>query len=146
MTREEMINELVTLQAYHKSMGGNRFAHALKKAIAILQAEPCDDVISRSAAIEAFELSNGPEFEFKLRSIPSASCNRQIGHWVYDENGQDWQIGAWVCSECKQKNDMIPALIQSSEGSITHEKINPYVFAGSQYCPSCGAKMERPED
>jgi len=54
------------------------------------------------------------------------------GRWVYDENGCDWNIGAWVCSECGSKNDGLP----------WDSKMNPYAFASSHYCPNCGAKME----
>ena len=54
------------------------------------------------------------------------------GRWVYDPNGMDFNLGAWVCSECKVKNDNLG-------GS---QRINPYHFVGSRYCPNCGAKMD----
>ena len=52
-------------------------------------------------------------------------------HWEYDPNGMDWNMGAWRCSKCKERNNNIGG----------DEKINPLLFAGSSYCPSCGAKM-----
>ena len=58
----------------------------------------------------------------------------KYGHWEYDHNGMDWGIGAWICSECGYKNDNLG----------TKNNINPYVFAGSHYCPQCGAQMIRP--
>ena len=53
-------------------------------------------------------------------------------HWEYDPNGMDWNMGAWRCSKCKERNNNLGG----------DEKINPLLFAGSSYCPSCGAKMD----
>ena len=52
-------------------------------------------------------------------------------HWEYDPNGMDWGIGAWRCSKCRCKNDNLP---NQNWTSI-------YQFAGSKYCPNCGAEM-----
>lgn len=59
------------------------------------------------------------------------------GHWVWnektrDENGIDWGVGAWRCSLCKCKNHNIP----ENKNEI------PLRWAGSKYCPNCGAKMD----
>lgn len=54
------------------------------------------------------------------------------GRWLYDPDGMDFNLGAWVCSECKAKNNNLG-------GS---KRINPYLFVGSRYCPNCGAKMD----
>lgn len=54
------------------------------------------------------------------------------GKWEYDPDGNDWGLGAWRCSLCQCKNDNL--------GMGKH--INPYQFAGSKYCPNCGAKMD----
>jgi hypothetical protein len=54
------------------------------------------------------------------------------GHWIYDPNGMDWNLGAWRCSKCGCKNKNIGG----------DERINPLLFAGSKYCPNCGAKMD----
>lgn len=58
------------------------------------------------------------------------------GEWVYNPNGMDWGLGAWECSECHCKNDNLGM----------SKEINPYLFAGGQYCPHCGAKMVRKGD
>lgn len=55
----------------------------------------------------------------------------KYGHWEYDPNGTDWNLDAWRCSECRCKNDNLGM----------RSDINPYLFAGSHYCPHCGAKM-----
>ena len=53
------------------------------------------------------------------------------GKWKYDPNGMDWGLGAWVCSVCGCKNNNLG----------TSERINPYLFSGSKFCPNCGARM-----
>lgn len=56
----------------------------------------------------------------------------QQGHWVYDPNATDWGLGGWICNLCGHRNDNLPNNQPDS---------NPYIYAGSQYCPACGAKM-----
>lgn len=51
-------------------------------------------------------------------------------HWVRNPNGNGYGIPAWTCSNCNCKNANIPAW-----------HVNPYLFAGSKFCPHCGAKM-----
>lgn len=62
------------------------------------------------------------------------------GRWLYDPDGMDFNLGAWVCSECKAKNDNLGGSKRSSK------RINPYLFVGSRYCPNCGAKMDGEAD
>ena len=59
------------------------------------------------------------------------SNDRPRGHWVFDPDGMDWGLSAWLCSECHCKNDNISPAAE-----------NPYLFAGSKFCPQCGAKMD----
>ena len=56
----------------------------------------------------------------------------KVGEWIWDDNAIDWGLGAWVCSECRRKNDNLP--YSKSE--------NPYLWVSSRYCPNCGARME----
>ena len=56
----------------------------------------------------------------------------EYAQWVYDTDGLDWGLGAWVCSSCHTKNDNIPAM---------QPDINPLWFAGSKFCPNCGKTM-----
>lgn len=53
------------------------------------------------------------------------------GKWIYDKHGMDWNIGAWRCSVCGGRNNNIGG----------NDKINPLIFAGSNFCPHCGADM-----
>ena len=54
------------------------------------------------------------------------------GEWHYNPDGMDWGLGAWECSVCGCKNDNLPM----------DKNINPLRWAGSKYCPNCGAKMK----
>ena len=56
------------------------------------------------------------------------------GRWEYDENAVDFNIGGWRCSECGVRNNNLP-----------NDRLNPYLFSGSSYCPQCGAKMDGKE-
>lgn len=47
----------------------------------------------------------------------------------------DWGLGAWLCSKCHSKNDNLGM----------GKDINPYMFAGSKFCPQCGAVMKQKE-
>ena len=55
----------------------------------------------------------------------------KYGKWVYNPNGMDWNLGYWQCGECHCNNDNLGA----------DEKINPINWAGSKFCPNCGARM-----
>ena len=57
------------------------------------------------------------------------------GRWVYDPNGMDFNLGAWVCSECRERNNNLGCM----------RRINPYQFVGSRFCPNCGARMDAKE-
>lgn len=68
-----------------------------------------------------------------IHAIPTADVVEvRHGHWVWDENGMDWGLGAWKCSECHRK----------PETWWEADKGNPYRCAGSSYCNHCGAKMD----
>ena len=54
------------------------------------------------------------------------------GKWIYNPNGMDFNLGAWECSVCTQKNNNLPC----------SRNISPYICVGSKYCPNCGAKMD----
>ena len=59
----------------------------------------------------------------------------ECAEWYYDPNSMDWGLGVWKCSRCHTKNDNLG-------GS---KNINPYMFAGSKFCPQCGAIMKPKE-
>ena len=57
---------------------------------------------------------------------------RKKGKWVWNENGMDWGLGAWVCSVCRSK----PETWWESD-----KKNNPLRCSGSHFCGNCGADM-----
>ena len=79
------------------------------------------------------------EWKDALETVKKLS-EKETAHWVYDENGNDWNIPAWTCSKCHHKNDMLPTCIRISANE-TKKVENPHMFAGSQFCPCCGAMM-----
>ena len=69
-----------------------------------------------------------------IKNAPAADVTEVIhGAWRYNPNGNDWGIGAWQCSECGVKNDNLG----------TDNYFAPHLYAGSNYCPHCGAKMDK---
>lgn len=95
------------------------------------------EYISRNAAIQA--LFNGEhniysweEIEEALNRIPASDVHKH-GKWIWDENGMDWGLGAWRCSECGSKPE---TWWEASQ------KYVPKRCSGSKYCPNCGAKMD----
>jgi hypothetical protein len=68
-----------------------------------------------------------------LISVKNGDYHKQIeGEWHYNPDGMDWGLGAWQCSLCGCRNDNLPM----------DESIKPLRWAGSKYCPNCGAKMK----
>ncbi len=115
-----------------------------------------NDLISRQEAIDALAMTAREKFnlsdeyshylaglmdgELAIKNLPSAEPEWKTGHWVYDENGMDWNLPAWVCSECHGRNGMIPTYIRGKDKMIKVE--HPLRWAGSKYCPNCGARMQ----
>lgn len=70
----------------------------------------------------------------QIKSMPTADVQEvRHGKWIYNPNGMDFNIGAWVCSECQQRNNNLPC----------SQKYKPSNFVGSNFCPNCGAKIDK---
>lgn len=104
-----------------------------------------DDLISRKQAIEALgeepivwndgedELAERNQWERDkeaIESVPSAQPKK--GRWIWNKNGMDWGLGAWVCSECCLK----PETWWESD-----RRYNPLLCSGGSFCGNCGADM-----
>ncbi len=100
-----------------------------------------DDLISRQAALKA--VSWDSEAYFAINNLPIIDPVKH-GKWIFDPDGMDWNIPAWKCSECYGRNSMIPTYIRRKDKMIKVE--NPLRWAGSKFCPNCGAMMERSEE
>ena len=102
-----------------------------------------NDLISRNALLDAMP-KNDELLSADVRRIicESPKVDAELvryGRWIWDNDAIDWNIGAWVCSECKMRNQNIHVGDPNNE----KEKFkSPYIYLGSKYCPNCGAKME----
>ena len=101
-----------------------KFFDGLEMAIKALEQEPCEDAISRSAAIDLiadFELSMGQVVRGIYALPPVNPQEQKTGYWILTI--EDWN--KWTCSECGFS-----------------ERTDIHVTLGYNYCPKCGAKME----
>lgn len=107
---------------------------ALRMAIKELGREPCEDCISREAAIRAccgmsrFTGIDEAPYEYVedvLRELPSVKPKERTGHWIAVYQGDE--IINYRCSECEFGNTF---------GKNTD---------GMYYCPACGVRMESGE-
>ena len=82
-------------------------------------------------AVKQFIYDNGYVYANTLDDFPTIDLVKH-GRWIYDKNGMDFNLGAWLCSECGCKNNNLGM----------DNRINPHIFSGSNYCPNCGARMD----
>lgn len=72
-----------------------------------------------------------------VKSIPPADVLPVVrGEWIWDPNGMDFNLGAWLCSKCSCQNNNLPL----------NKNLNPLMFSGSNFCPNCGADMRGNKD
>ena len=96
--------------------------------------EPCDDVVSRQTAIDAFErfihelgIEDEPynygEMALSVKNVPPVNPQPKTGHWIECMPGgaEEW---CYKCSECN---------FWKYKKSINLSKF--------KFCPNCGAKM-----
>ena len=96
------------------------------------------DYIEREAAIVSVKKhwGNDDAVTVSIVCIPAADVAPvRHGKWIWDEDGMDWNIGAWRCSECKSMSPMW----------WNTDKTSPMNKSGHYYCPNCGAKMDADE-
>lgn len=70
------------------------------------------------------------EFAKVIQEIKKLKQEKEA-YWIWNPNGMDWGLGAWVCSKCGNRGSRTP----------TDKKQNPLLYAGALYCGNCGAKM-----
>jgi len=94
--------------------------------------EPCEDTISRQAAISHVDdvpyIKEHPNvgllWEAWIESLPSAQSKRKVGEWIKNNNDYfDW----YECSECGY----------GSEGEM---KYNRLYDVRTKFCPDCGSQ------
>lgn len=150
MTREELLKLMKGMRdrgIWHfttesgKELSGKDIEDAV---IEQLEQEPCEDAISRQAAIEAMEycdftksVNDGLALYKEsvveaLKGLPSASGtekSNKIGHWIKSD-------AVLIVGYADTENYIkLPA----QECSICHK---PHIKGyGADFCPNCGAKM-----
>lgn len=73
---------------------------------------------------------------FRIGVKKGANTDRPQGKWIWNNDAIDWNIGAWICSNCHARNDNIPH----------SKKTIPLRWSGSRFCPNCGADMRKGAD
>lgn len=130
MTRGEAIFVLEHIEAH-----GSLVIKAREMAIEALKQEPCEDAISRQAAIETIDgwlkcndYNNAERHIMRavqsvLYDLPSVTPKQRTGHWEWRSYPTtDPKQGDFFCTAC------------GGLGKAFYE-----------YCPNCGAKMESEE-
>ena len=140
MTREEAIARIKDHKIVHK-MDEPRaiyISEALDMAIKALEQEPCEDAISRQAAIDLMILALEDDWESdyatdRMNELPPVSPLRPTG---YNCNTDYAECDQFVCSECGiELQDWHRVERDADDGDITYYE---YEF---KYCPNCGADM-----
>ena len=130
-TLEAHLDHWKRLYAEHicEEKEGMETIEALQAAIKALQTEPCEDAISRQAAIEFLEkpLSECCMMEY-LKSAPSVHPTQKVGRWI-EKDGYDGDV-YYDCSACGNSWTTIDGTPWDN---------------GMNFCPNCGAKMEEGE-
>lgn len=104
---------------------------SLYERIAKLEESARKDFCDSPDILRMGVLNERTAIKHMIMDEPDATDDRRTGYWKYDENGNDWGIGAWRCSECGCKNDNLRG----------GKNMHPSVYAGSKYCPHCGVRM-----
>ena len=130
MTRdkEQAISNLKKLKAFHNGSYGMDIDMAIK----VLEREPCEDAISRQAAIDGLNSINGTSeldkaFEV-IENLPPVTPQPKTGHWIFVQHN-------WHCSECGESPKTM-GYVGSAEFMAEHFK----------YCNHCGSKMIEPQE
>ena len=137
MTREEALNDWLPI-IRQMAKGTKVYEEALEMAIKALEQEPCEDAISRQAAINAaIEAAdewdgggnrNREEIIAKaLEQLPSVTPMPKMGKWERMSGLSEDMDDRYKCSKC---------------GNVVHstDRINLYTF--HRWCGRCGSNND----
>lgn len=140
MTREEAIKMLKGKMDGHTDTS-YEWAETVRMAIKALEQEPCDDCVSRQAAIDgadaiiARDTSGNNDvvkamtaWKIYVEGLPPVIPAGKVGRWEYVQYDSNPNIGNWHCSECRT---IIPHMPEETDNTPIYK-----------WCPMCGAKME----
>ena len=108
---------------------------ALDLVIKALEQQPCEDAISRQAAIDVVRKwfdkiqLNGDICLDGIISLPPVTPQQNMGHWIFHKPFEFGQANCNECIECSQ----------------CHTWLGYDCYAKTPYCPICGAKMIKSE-
>ena len=96
----------------------------MREAIKILEQEPCEDAISKSAVLDLisdYDLSMGQVVK-SIHALPPVTPKQKTGKWIVHVDCE----GKTRCCECDQCG----------------YKTGKYTWKNPNFCENCGAKME----
>ena len=110
---------------------------AMMMAVKVLDQEPCEDAISRQAAIDAIhrvgmckcstdEIQVADECSRAVGGLPPVNPQPKTGHWILTS---DDDLEYCTCSECGYQNGE-----------------NWMIGSQIKFCQECGAKMQESEE
>ena len=124
MTRDEAIEALEEMIEWGDSYEVDY--DACKMSIDALKQEPCEDAISRQAAVYvASGFCHPSNVADELAKLPSVQPIRPRGHWIRITNGAMRE--KYICSKCGRQ--------------IEEDGVEGLLHIKYPYC-HCGAKME----
>ena len=106
--------------AYTK--GWNNAMNVMKSAFRNNDALPSADVVARDCYDRLLAENDELRKERPVRH----------GRWIWNQDGMDWGLGAWCCSECGSKAETWWA---------NDSGYNPLHCSGGHFCGNCGAIM-----
>ena len=122
MTREETLKHFKTW--CQQTLGNNcsdKDLHMANNIIALLEQQPCEDTISRQAAIDAVGLCRIPShIKGRIADLPPATPQQKT----------EKETGRWITSHIPES-----VLCECSECGFA---CGAYSF---NYCPNCGVRM-----
>ena len=145
--REQAISEFISFKEHNYNHGYLPSSWSIEMAIKALQQEPCDDCISRQAAIDVLNINRNPVFHdsvdyegamYDICKLPSVTPAEKVGQWkeVYAET--DYHNG-WIefsCENCEYQHGL-------ESGEYEWHFGDPIPW---KYCPMCGAKMQEVDE
>lgn len=130
MSREEAI-DIIKCLAWHTRPN----EEDIEQAIKVLKQEPCEDAISRQAAIEvAKQYWYKPDIAGALAELPPVQLQTKTGHWILQPSNKEqgerdfiW----WKCSEC---------------GQVIYSETEKDRREYHAFCGRCGKRMIEPQE
>lgn len=131
MTRKERLDLLKQIEkdihvcSLESTLLDDAKSCAIHSVIEELEQAPCEDAISRQAAMDCFKkwqpymATRLHEFEKELSALPPVNPQPKTGKWMETDSADPYW---YMCSECHRRVD---------------DK--------ESYCPSCGAIMQESE-